>query len=64
MRLTLEYTEFEEGMKVIIEQASDEQNISEMLDIIFAGLVGVGYHPDTIKEGFKEFSDETSKQTN
>jgi uncharacterized membrane protein len=43
------------GKKYTIEVDHDDLSIVEYVDIINSMLLSIGFHQDTITEGFKEF---------
>ena len=62
MKLTLEHTEYEDGRKIVVEEFNDEQDVFEALQMVFDALVGFGYHPDSVKDGFVEFAQQFEEE--
>ena len=62
MKLTLEHTDSGEHRKVMIEEVGDDLDIFEALQMVFDALVGFGYHPDSVKDGFVEFAQQFEEE--
>jgi gamma-glutamyl-gamma-aminobutyrate hydrolase PuuD len=54
MKMTIESY----GKKMSIETDNDDVGITEYIDMVNIFLLGVGFHQETINNGFKEFIEE------
>lgn len=44
------------------EEEREDYNIHEMMDILESLLISIGYHPDTVKEGFLDKAEDIEIQ--
>ena len=52
-----QYHDAEPKTSVVINSNSEDEDIFEVCELLKQALLGMGYHPNSVKEGFNEVDD-------
>ena len=52
MRITIEQTECSNSRQVVIYEKYDDQNIDDIMDMVRAAIMAIGYTPETVNGYF------------